>query len=231
MTDDTNSNSHKIKAIIKETVETIVIVLVLVFFIRHFIAEPRWIPSASMHPTLIEGDRLIVEKISAYFSTPKRGDILVFYPPHRKLDPTLWGKFTRTIGFFGKDDAFIKRVIGLPGDNIKITPDNNLYINGKKLDEPYKIGSSTISCSFARYCAETSIKVPPHSYFMMGDNRSNSEDSRFWGYLPDNRIIGKAVFIFWPLNRIKVLTRPDYPNLVPQPNNRVKNINERATVH
>lgn len=234
LTENKKTDNTKIKDIIKEIVETVVIVLFLVFIIRHFIAEPRWIPSASMHPTLIEGDRLIIEKISANFTKPKRGDILVFYPPHRQLDPTWWGAFTRSIGFFGKDDAFIKRVIGLPGDTIKISDDNHLFINGKQLNEPYAIGSSTISCEIAPYCARPSLKVPQGKYFMMGDNRSNSEDSRFWGFLPEKRIIGKAFFVFWPLNRIKLFKSPKYKNITTSPtdkNKEIKKINERTTVH
>lgn len=205
-----DNKKQKIKGFIKETIETILIVFVLVFIIRHFIAEPRWIPSASMRPNLLEGDRLIIEKISGYFTHPKRGDILVFYPPHHELDPTLWGKFTRAIGFLGKDDAFIKRVVGLPGETIQITPDNKIYINGKQLIEPYKIGDSYINCSIASYCAVQPIKIPENSYFMMGDNRSNSQDSRFWGLLPEKRIIGKAVFRFWPPQRINIISKPEY---------------------
>jgi signal peptidase I len=201
-------SKHNIWGFIKELVETVVTVLVLVIIIRTFIGEPRWIPSASMRPTLKEGDRVFIEKISNFVSKPKRGDIVVFYPPFESLNKDAWSTFTRLSGLFNNDIAFIKRVIGEPGDIINIRTNASsgmaeVYINGKKLDEEYTGESKPISCKPDMYCGP--MRVPANSYFMMGDNRSNSQDSRFWGFLPQNRIIGKASFIFWPLNRIKLL--------------------------
>ena len=108
MTENQKEFRKKLWAFTKETVETIVIVLVLVILIRNFIGEPRWIPTASMRPTLIEGDRLIIEKVSNFVSKPKRGDILVFYPPFEKLNQSLWGKFTR---YEGKSNIKCKNAI------------------------------------------------------------------------------------------------------------------------
>ncbi len=201
---------EKIKHIIKETVETIVIVLLLVIFIRATICEPRWIPSSSMEPTLQIKDNLIVEKVSRYFTKPHRGDVLVFYPPQEKLNPTLWGKFTRLIGFFGTDEAYIKRIIGLPGDKIKIVSNVGVYVNGKLLKEPY------IKEVFKGYCLPEPemhcgpLTVPKDSYYMMGDNRNDSTDSRYWGYLPENRIVGRAFVIFWPITRMGLIQTPKY---------------------
>lgn len=201
-------NKEKLKAFLKEAVETIVIVLVLVILIRSFIGEPRWIPSSSMEPTLQIGDNLIIEKISYRFSEPKRGDIIVFFPPHKKLDPTLWGKFTRMIGFFSKDEAYIKRLIGVPGDEIKLVPNEGVYINGKLLDELYKKENFNGVCTPNMLCGP--YVIPEGSYYMMGDNRNNSTDSRYWGTLPRNRIVGRASFRFWPLQRLNILKSPDY---------------------
>ena len=202
------SNYQKIWGITREIIETVVVVLVLVILIRNFIGEPRWIPSASMRPTLIEGDRLIIEKISGYTSTPKRGDIIVFYPPFESLNQSPWGKFTRLIGYFSSDIAYIKRIVGLPGDLIQIKNGKGVYINGKLLPESYKIDDSIVECSDGMFCGP--VRVPKDSYFMMGDNRDNSQDSRFWGFLPKDRVVGKAYFRFWPLNRLGLIERPKY---------------------
>ena len=88
-------NYLKLNPVIRETIETVVFVVVMVIIIRFFIGEIRWIPSASMRPTLIEGDRIIVERFSRFYKTPKRGDIMVFYPPFEKLQNTPWKVFSR----------------------------------------------------------------------------------------------------------------------------------------
>jgi len=198
----------KIKPIIKETIETVVFVVVMVIIIRFFLGEIRWIPSGSMKPTLIEGDRIFVERVSRFFSTPKRGDVMVFYPPFEKLPHTPLKVFERLTGFFCKDIAYIKRVIGLPGDKILIKPDFDgkyaVYVNGKRLDEEYIMDDYDYTpCSKKMYCGP--MTVPSNNYFMMGDNRGNSQDSRFWGFLPKERFVGRAVFLFWPFTRMKGL--------------------------
>lgn len=198
----------KIKSGLKETIETVVFVFVMVIIIRFFIGEIRWIPSGSMRPTLIEGDRIFVERFSRFYSTPKRGDIMVFYPPKEAIKTTPAAEVERLTGFFCKDIAYIKRVVGLPGDRMLIKSDKDgqwaVYVNGKKLQEKYIMDSyDYIPCSEAMYCGP--FTVPKGEYFMMGDNRGNSEDSRFWGFLPKDRFIGRAVFLFWPFTRMKGL--------------------------
>lgn len=198
---------NSINPVVREIIETIVFVLVMVIVIRFFVGEIRWIPSASMHPTLLEGDRIVVERYSRFFKTPKRGDIMVFYPPFERLKNTPWRVFSRLTGFFCKDVAYIKRVIGLPGENVKIKPDKQgkytVYINDKPLNEPYVKSaydypqcSETVTCEF---------HIPEGYYLMLGDNRGNSQDGRYWGLLPEERFIGRAVTVFWPLKRIKRL--------------------------
>lgn len=204
---------NSINPVGREVIETIVFVLVMVIVIRFFVGEIRWIPSASMHPTLLEGDRIVVERYSRFFTTPKRGDIMVFYPPFERLKNTPWRVFSRLTGFFCKDIAYIKRVIGMPGENIKIKPDKEgkytVYINDELLNEPYVKSaydypqcSETVTCEF---------QIPEGYYLMLGDNRGNSQDGRYWGLLPKERFIGRAVTVFWPLKRIKRLrtTRQD----------------------
>ncbi|HSA06512.1 MAG TPA: signal peptidase I [Candidatus Gastranaerophilales bacterium] len=206
--DEIKFDKDKIKAFIKESVETIVIVLVLVIAIRSLLGEPRWIPTSSMEPTLQIKDNLIVEKVSYRFSKPQRGDILVFYPPNHELDPTLLGKFGRMIGFFSKDEAYIKRVIGLPGDLIEVAPNEGVYINGTLVNEPYVKEVFNGTCDVFMICGP--YKIPQGNYYMMGDNRNDSTDSRYWGTLPEKRIVGKAFVKFWPPTRMGLIKRPEY---------------------
>jgi signal peptidase I len=182
---ETNSQKNKESqggiGIWKENVVLIAIALLLAFIIRTFIAEPRYIPSASMVPTLLKDDRLVVEKVSYYFHAPDFGDIVVFNPPVE----------LQSRGY-PKDQAFIKRIIGRPGDKLKIT-EGKVYLNGEPLEENY-IAEPPES-------PMKEVKVPTGEYFVMGDNRNDSNDSRYWGFLPKQNIIGRAVFRFWPLNR------------------------------
>ena len=195
--------------VIKEWVETFVFVITMVIIIRFFICEIRWIPSGSMRPTLLEGDRIIVERITQFYKKPERGDIIVFYPPFVKIKKDPISIFERRTGILCKDIAFIKRVIGLPGDKIVLKRNTDsryqVIVNEKPLKEPYILSDfESIPCSDTMYCGP--MVVPEGKYFMMGDNRGNSEDSRFWGFLAEERIVGRACFIFWPLNRIQILS-------------------------
>ncbi len=204
----------------KEIVSTVVFVLVAVILIRYFIGELRWIPSGSMRTTIVERDRVYVEKIHSG-SEIKRGDIIVFYPPSTELLNTPMAIFTRLSGIFCKDIAYIKRVVGLPGEKLEIKQDKEtsgyrVFINDKPLYEPYTgCYSEKMSLSYPESDTEWTqcldnmfcgpFIIPQNSYFMMGDNRCNSADSRFWGFLDKNRIIGRATFMFWPIKRINVL--------------------------
>lgn len=167
---------------IRENVQILGIALLLAVIIRTFIAEPRFIPSDSMFPTLKVGDRLVVEKISYRFHPPNRGDIVVFDPPE-----------TLQIQGYGKDQAFIKRVIGVPGDEVKVSG-GQLYLNNLPISESY-------IAEAPKYTFAPQI-VPPERVFVMGDNRNNSNDSHVWGFLPQKNIIGRAFFRFFPIGRI-----------------------------
>lgn len=201
----------KAKNIIAEIIETLVFVIVMVIAIRFFVCELRWIPSGSMKPTLLEGDRIVVERYSRFKTAPQRGDIMVFYPPFEKLENTPIKLTTRLIGLFCKDTAYIKRVIGIPGDKLEIKQDKDglftVYINDKALNEPYIMSPYAYpSCSQNDVNCGPMV-IPEGKYFMMGDNRGYSWDSRFWGFVPQNRFIGRAVFRFWPINRVQKLDR------------------------
>ena len=212
----------KIKFILSEVVETIVFVLAMVIFIRFCIGEIRWIPSGSMKPTLLEGDRIIVERYSRFNSTPKRGDIMVFYPPSTKLSNRPVALLSRLTGILCKDIAYIKRVVGLPGDKIEIKYEPNgaayVYINDVKYEENYiKSVYEYPPCPAPNMnhmfiMPDQIMKCGPFylehdEYFMMGDNRGDSQDSRYWGPLKQDRFIGRAVSVFWPLSRKKELKR------------------------
>ena len=206
--EDENGN-EKETSFTKEIISTIIFVLVCVILIRYFIGELRWIPSGSMRPTILEKDRVFVEKLEYPKKEIKRGDILVFYPPEVQLSNSPFAVLSRLTGIFCKDIAFIKRVVGMPNDKFEIKQDKKdgqyrVFINDKALNEPY-ISSKTnwTPCAENMYCGP--FIIPENHYFMMGDNRNNSQDSRFWGFLNKNRIIGRANFMFFPIKRINVL--------------------------
>lgn len=165
----------------KENIQIVAIALLLALFIRAFVAEPRYIPSDSMVPTLQIGDRLVVEKVSYHFHQPVTGDIIVFSPP----------KQLQKKGFT-KDQAFIKRAIGSPGQTVAVR-DGKVYLNHKPLQENYIAEPPEYEWG--------PELVPENTYFVMGDNRNDSNDSSKWGFLPKENIIGRAVFRFWPLDR------------------------------
>jgi signal peptidase I len=226
--DITSANIAKAKAIVKathlprmagflvkETVQFVITVSLALIILRQGFFEPRLIPSESMLPGLQVEDRIAIEKMSHWVRPYQRGDVLVFYPPEPvttlKYDP--WSLYLRATGFSGFypkeaniDVAYIKRLIGLPGDTINVKPNDGVYINGERLNEPYA-AEVAASCTKmdpnlnyqALFCGE--LVVPKNMYFMMGDNRNHSLDSRFWGFLPKDRVIGRAWVRFWPLER------------------------------
>ncbi len=163
-----------------EGTKTIILSLVLALGIRSFVAEARFIPSGSMRPTLIEDDRLIVDKLSYRFKDPQRGDIVVFSP-------------TETLQKQQFKDAFIKRVIGLPGEKVKVKG-GRVFVNDQPLREKYIEDEPHYDYG--------PVTVPEGQYLVLGDNRNNSYDSHYWGFVPRGNIIGKAVVRFWPLNRM-----------------------------
>jgi signal peptidase I len=172
-----------------EVAKTIGLSAVLAFGIRTFVAEARYIPSGSMLPTLQINDRLIVDKVGYHFKEPQRGDIIVFSP-------------TETLKRQNFHDAFIKRVIGLPGEKVEIKG-GRVYVNGTVLRENYLNEMPQY-----QWGPQT---VPPESYLVLGDNRNNSYDSHYWGFVPRDKIIGRAVVRFWPFDRVGEITpEPNY---------------------
>ncbi len=192
------------KSVVREYAEAIAIAVILALFIRTFVVQAFKIPSGSMMDTLLIGDHLLVNKfiygIKVPFvdeklfplREPRRGDIIVFrYPLDRKKD-------------------FIKRVIAVGGDRVEIR-DKVVYVNGKPLDEPYavfKAGTSSIF-GFRKGRDMDEVVVPEGHVFVMGDNRDNSHDSRFWGTVDIDEIKGKAFILYWSWDREKKRVRFD----------------------
>jgi signal peptidase I len=177
---------------------TIVGAIAIVLAIKAWVVNPYRIPSSSMEPTLhcarpAQGcearfsDRVLANRFIYHFHSPSRGDIVVFnVPPEAKIK-------------CGAGGTFVKRIIGLPGDTVQdrvIHGSGYIFINGQKLDEPY------IQQSRRDIGPTRSWHVPQGEYFMMGDNRASSCDSRSWGFLPRKDIIGKVFMTYWPPNRI-----------------------------
>jgi signal peptidase I len=182
----------------------IIMAFVLALLIKTFLVQAFYIPSGSMEPTLVPGDRVLVLKVPYYFGEPDRGDIVVFEDP----DPA--GTPDRGIvgGFFHwmfeglgvqrpDNEDFIKRVIGTPGDSVW-AEDGQVFVNGEPIDEPYLTQPTDDfpSCNKDKVCK---TKVPEGKLFVMGDNRGNSLDSRFsLGFVPIDKVIGKAEVVVWP---------------------------------
>jgi len=160
--------------------------LFLALGIRTFAAAAYFIPSGSMEPTLQINDRLIVSKLSYDFTNPKRGDVMVFNPPEAVLKQEKI------------PDPFIKRVIGLPGDKVEVDS-GRVYINGCPLQENYIAAKPDYHWG--------PMTVPPNSYLVLGDNRNNSYDGHYWGFVDRDRIIGKAIYRFWPPERVGKLNQ------------------------
>lgn len=163
-------------------VRVLLIALVVALVVRVAIAEPRYIPSNSMDPTLHIGDRLLVDKLSYRWQVPHRGDIVVFNPPAQLVK----------LGY-QNGQAFIKRIIGEPGDTLQVQG-GQVILNGQPLPESYILAAPQYEMP--------ALKVPPGYVFVMGDNRNDSNDSHVWGPLPQQNLIGKARLRFWPLDRL-----------------------------
>lgn len=163
-------------------VKVLAIALVVALVVRVFIAEPRYIPSNSMDPTLHIGDRLLIDKVSYRWQTPHRGDIVVFNPPASLV----------SLGY-GGGQAFIKRIVGEPGDTLRVSQ-GQVWLNGEPLAETYLLAPP-------RYEMKP-VTVPPDAVFVLGDNRNDSNDSHVWGPLPQANLIGRARLRFWPFSRI-----------------------------
>ena len=177
----------------------IVVALVVAILIKTFLVQAFFIPSASMHETLIEGDRVMVNKLSYRFGSPSRGDVIVFDSP---LQPDSEGEsilsslirhVAESLGLSSPDDALIKRVVAVGGETIEIRQ-NQVFIDGAPIDEPY-LNAGTRMGAFGP------VTVPEGHLFVMGDNRNQSQDSRRFGTISESEVIGRAFVTVWPPSR------------------------------
>jgi signal peptidase I len=173
---------------ILEYVVLAVVAIAVALLIQAFLVKPYRIPSPSMEDTLLVGDRVLADRISWRFSDPQRGDIVVFHPP-------------------GPGPVLIKRIVGLPGETISLR-NGEVYVNGKMLEEPYVRrvdGSPEPTEPFTTglpWALQQPFTVPAGSYFMMGDNRTDSGDSRDFGPVARDQLVGRAFARYWPVGRI-----------------------------
>lgn len=180
--------------------EVIVFAIGIFFFVYLLIMRPHKIDGESMMPNYINAEYLLTEKVNYYFNNPKRGDVVVLRPPPAVTE----------------NDEFIKRIIALPGETVKVEG-GHVYINNKQLIEPY-IPSSSSTNGGSFLTDGESYTVPANKYFLMGDNREHSSDSRYWGPVPLNLspngekegINGRAWLIYWPLDHSGFAKEPDY---------------------
>jgi signal peptidase I len=210
-------------SLLREIIETALLALIIFVAVRSVVLNFK-VDGLSMMPSFDNGEMLLVNRNSYRsidgwdfidwlpivdehddaepfftFGEPQRGDVVVFTPP----EP-------------GQDKPYIKRVIGLPGDTVEIH-DDGVYVNGTRIEEPYlEGGTTTCRTGSEEFCG--SVTVPEGSIYVLGDNRNNSEDSRYFGPVPQNRVIGKAWITYWPTEVIGVVPHYDYPRL-PESNN------------
>lgn len=167
-----------LKTHIIDFIQTLVVFGAIFALIYLFIAQPHKVSGLSMFPTFNDGDYIMTDKLSYRFGSPKKGDIIVLKNPRNE------------------EQDFIKRIIAVPGDTLKVE-ESSVYVNGQRLAESYlPSGTYTRSGGFLNEGVE--IKAGPNQYFVFGDNRERSSDSREWGSLTKEEIIGKVFFRYWP---------------------------------
>lgn len=154
--------------VVREIVETLLLTF-FIFWLVHSLVGRYRIDGSSMNPTLLDGEYLIINNVTYLLDEPEKGDIVVFRHPRNDLN-------------------LIKRVIGVPGDHIEIS-NGTVWVNGEAQEEPFTAESTNYNGSW---------DVPEGEFFVLGDNRNNSSDSHSWGYLPEENLLGKALFVYWP---------------------------------
>lgn len=173
-----------VRSFLQEAVESLFLAL-LIYFVINAVTGRFYVRGSSMEPSLHNGQYLIVSKVSYLFNEPQRGDIVVFLSPS------------------GTGEDYIKRIIGLPGERVEVR-DGAVWINGYRLDEPYLRDGAPYTGSWV---------LGPDEYFVLGDNRANSNDSHNWGPLPKKNIIGKAWLCYWPPQYWGMVSHHSFPPL------------------
>jgi signal peptidase I len=191
-----------------EVVETLVLTLLIYLVIHNFVAQPFEVQQSSMVPTIVDGEYILIDKLTTRFNGYEYGDVVVFNPPSES-------------GLATDGIPFIKRIIGLPGDTVSLE-NGRVFVTRPgqspvRIEEPYVVmeadGSTAATLPRDPSGQETEWVVPEGSYFVMGDNRPHSQDSRAFGPIEEGLILGRAWLRYFPLERIGVIERPDYPAL------------------
>jgi len=182
---DKNKASASLFAVFLDLAQSFIIALIIFVIVYNFIAQPHRVRGDSMLPNFQSEEYLLTEKLSYQFGEPKRGDVVVLqYPENPNVD-------------------FIKRIIGLPGETLLIQ-EGHVYINDSLLQESYLPGS-TVTSGNGVIKQGIPYEIPQDNYVVMGDNRSRSSDSRTWGTVPQDLIVGKAFFVYWPIDNFGIV--------------------------
>ena len=176
---DEPEKKSKWRSFFFEIFQTLFLALIFYFIIDSFFPRVR-VENISMKPTLQPGELLLVNKLAYKIGNPQHGDVIVFHYPANPVED------------------YIKRLIGLPGDEVKVE-NGQVFINGQSLDEPYISAPPSYRGSW---------EVPLDSFFVLGDHRNQSSDSHSWGFVPIENVVGKALIVYWPIDQIKLLTHP-----------------------
>lgn len=178
-----------------DIIETVVVALSIFLIVYLFVMQPHQVNGLSMYPNFDHGEYLLTDKVSYRVGDPKRGDVVVFKAPEASHCPE------------GTGCDFIKRVIGLPGDTVEIR-EQKVYVNGQILDESY-LPADFVTHPGA-YTMNGPVVIPPGQYMVFGDNRNNSSDSRAWGPVTKEKIVGRVFFAYWPVSKIGLLPKIEY---------------------
>ncbi|MFM8526302.1 MAG: signal peptidase I [Cyanobacteriota bacterium] len=214
---------------------TLTLAVLLALGLRQFVLEARFIPSGSMLPGLQIDDKLLVEKLTYRLREPQRGEIVVFHAPHH-FDPALRGtnppgplrclmaNLPGISSLAGLQepacDAYIKRVVAVAGDRVLVDPRGHVVVNGRPLVEPYVTRYCPVDSQGMGPCRPLAVVVPPKHVLVLGDNRANSWDGRFWPgtpFLPETEIIGRAFWRFYPFSTFGPLGASDSLRAAGQP--------------
>lgn len=180
---------RKIYFFFLDTMQTILIAASIFLVIYIFLFRPFQVSGESMFPTFKNREYILTNLITLRFHDPQQGDVIVFKAPTNE------------------EKDFIKRVIGMPGDSV-LLKEGFVYVNGKKLDESAYLDASVRTYGGSFLNEDQSVVVPQGHYFVMGDNRPFSSDSREWGFVPRDSIIGKSFYVYWPINTMRIVKNP-----------------------
>ncbi len=188
--------AKRIGSFFLDMIETIVIALSIFLVVYLFLAQPHQVSGLSMFPNYHDKEYILTDKVSYKIDNPKRGDVVVFHAPEAAHCPQ------------GTGCDFIKRIIGLPGDTLEIR-NHKFYVNGKELPEPYIPPENVLNPG--PYIQDRVVTLAQNEYFVVGDNRPHSSDSRVWGPIGKENIVGKGFFRYWPTDRMGILPKVTYP--------------------